>query len=57
MSTHNLCFMQKYEKYQNFLSQIFNYFAGKIFSIFELACFRYVVFNLSLSADDKLIFF
>ena len=22
MSTHNLCFEQKYEKYQNFLSEI-----------------------------------
>ena len=41
-STHNLCFVQKYEKYLNLLSQIFNYFAGKIFSIFEKACFRNV---------------
>ena len=33
-STHNLCFEQKYEKYQKFLSEIF-FFGGKIFSIFE----------------------
>ena len=25
-STHNLCFEQKYEKYQNFLSEIFPFF-------------------------------
>ena len=35
MSTHNLCFEQKYEKYQNFLSENFHFFGGKIFSIFE----------------------
>ena len=38
MSTHNLCFEQKYEKYQNFYLKIF-IFGGRIFSIFELACF------------------
>ena len=32
-STHNLCFKQKYEKYQKFLSEKF--FGGKIFSVFE----------------------
>ena len=32
---HNLCFEQKYEKYQNFLSENFHFFGGKIFSIFE----------------------
>ena len=32
--THNLCFEQKYEKYQNFYLKIF-IFSGKIFSIFE----------------------
>ena len=42
MSTHNLCFEQKYEKYENFLSENFPFFGGKIFSIFELACFRNV---------------
>ena len=26
MSTHNLCFEQKYEKYQNFLSEFFLFF-------------------------------
>ena len=35
----NLCVEQKYEKYQNFLSENFQ-FGGKIFSIFEYACFR-----------------
>ena len=25
MSTHNLCFEQKYEKYQNFLSENFQF--------------------------------
>ena len=32
---HNLCFEQKYEKYQNFYLKIFIFFGGKIFSIFE----------------------
>ena len=39
MSTHNLCFEQKYKKYQNFLSENFISVGGKIFSIFEYACF------------------
>ena len=39
MSTHNLCFEQKYEKYQIFYPKIFIFFGGKIFSIFEEACF------------------
>ena len=34
-STHNQCFEQKYEKYQNFLSENFHFHGGKIFSIFE----------------------
>ena len=34
-STHNLCFEQKYEKYQNFLSENFHSLGSKIFSIFE----------------------
>ena len=33
-STHNLCFQQKYEKYQNFYLKIF-IFGDKIFNIFE----------------------
>ena len=40
-STHNLCFEQKYEKYQNFYLKIFS-FGGEIFIIFEKACFRNV---------------
>ena len=34
MSTLNLCFEQKYEKYQNLLSENF-IFGGKIFNIYE----------------------
>ena len=29
MSTHNLCFEQKYEKYQNFLSENFQFLVVK----------------------------
>ena len=35
MSTHNLRFVKKYEKYQNFLSENFQFFGGEIFNIFE----------------------
>ena len=35
MSTHNLCFEQKYEKYQSFLSDFFSVLGGEIFNIFE----------------------
>ena len=35
MSTHNLCFKQDYEEYQNFLSENFLFFGGKIFRVFE----------------------
>ena len=30
MSTHNLCFEQKYEKYQNFLSENFQFLEVKV---------------------------
>ena len=33
--THNLCFEQKCEKYQKFLSEKLPFFGGKIFSVFE----------------------
>ena len=33
MSTHNLCFEQKYEKYQNFLSEKFHFLVVK-FSVY-----------------------
>ena len=33
MSTHNLCFEQKYENYQSFLSEIFQFLEVK-FSIY-----------------------
>ena len=39
-SAHNLCFAQKYEKYQRFLFEIFKFLEVKIFFIFEKACFR-----------------
>ena len=32
---HKLCFEQKYEKYQIFLSKKLPFFGGKIFNIFE----------------------
>ena len=36
MSTHNPCFEQKYEKYQNFYLKIFIFFfGGKILNILE----------------------
>ena len=34
-STHNLCFEQKYEKYQYLLSEKLPFYGGKIFSVFE----------------------
>ena len=34
-SIHNLCFEQKYEKYQNFFIWKFSFFGDEIFSIFE----------------------
>ena len=34
-SPHNLCFEQKYEKYQSFLSENFQFFGGEILYIFE----------------------
>ena len=34
-SSHKLCFEQKYEKYQKFISKTFHVFGSKIFSIFE----------------------
>ena len=36
---HNLCFEQKYEKYQSSLSEMFHFFGRKISSIFEKASF------------------
>ena len=37
MSTHNLCFEQKYEKYQTFLSENFQFLEVK-FSIYLNRC-------------------
>ena len=57
MSTHNLCFEQKYEKYQKFYLKIFIFFGGKIFSIFKQACFRNGCLNgsRSLTIPDAVI--
>ena len=33
-NTHNLCFEQKYEKYQHFLSENFNFFFGGKFLVY-----------------------
>ena len=38
-STHNLCFVQNYEKYQKFLSENFHFFGGKIFNIVDRRVF------------------
>ena len=48
MSTHNLIFEQKYEKYQNFLSE-FSFFGCKVFSIFEYLLMYFVrpIFSVS----------
>ena len=35
VSTHNLCFEQKYERYQSFFISKFSVFGGEIFFIFE----------------------
>ena len=43
MSTHNLCFEQNYEKYQNFLSENFQILEMIFFYIFERACFHNVI--------------
>ena len=45
-STHNLCFEQKYEKYQNFLSENFHFLVVKfsvylnmrVFVMHDLSC-------------------
>ena len=34
MSTHNLCFEQKYGKISEYLSENFHFFGGKIYSIY-----------------------
>ena len=34
MCTHNLCFVQKYEEYQNFLSENFHFFLVVKFSVY-----------------------
>ena len=52
MSTHNLCFEQKYEKYQNFLFENFQFLVVK-FSIFLNRC----VFVMSSKDDDDYLVF
>ena len=47
MSTHNLCFEQKYEKYQNFFIRKFSFFFYcKIFNIFEQQVFVMNVYKI-----------
>ena len=36
-NTHNLCFEQKYEKYQNFLSENFHFFGGENKHVFIMS--------------------
>ena len=43
MSTHNLCFEQKYEKYQNFLSENFHFLVIK-FSVHLYRCVFVMIF-------------
>ena len=43
MSTHNLCFEQKFEKYQNFLSENFQFWEMKFSIYFNRHVF--VMFN------------
>ena len=41
MSTHNLCFEQKYEEYRNFLSENFHFLEVKIYLnryVFVMSC-------------------
>ena len=52
-STHNLCFEQKYEKYQSFLSEIFIFFGGKISIIFEIACFVMSKLNFNTNCNTN----
>ena len=50
MSTHNLCFEQKYEKYQNFLSENFHFLVVK----FSLYLNRHVfVINIWIASSEK----
>ena len=50
MSTHNLCFEQKYEKYQNFLSEKFHFLVVK-FSVYLNR--RVFVMSLYFFAENK----
>ena len=47
-STNNLCFEQKYEKYQNFYLKLSVFGGDFFFNIFEKACFRNVLIPKSL---------
>ena len=49
MSTHNLCFEQKYEKYQNFLSENFHFLVVK----FSVYLNRHVFIMQSLSQTKQ----
>ena len=51
MSTHNLCFEQKYEKYQSFLSETFQFLEVK-FSLY----FNRRVFVMHLFSSMKTLY-
>ena len=51
MSTHNLCFKQIYEKYQNFLPENFQFLEVK-FSIYLNRCV-FVMYNLYVKLETE----
>ena len=50
MSTHNLCFEQKYEKYQRFLSENFQFLEVK----FSIYLNRHVFVMLGIVIQDSI---
>ena len=58
MSTHNLCFEQKYEKYQKFVSENFHFLVGK-FSVYLnrhvfIMIFMQLLLNIFVRAANSL---
>ena len=55
-STHNLCFEQKYEKYQSFLSENFQFFGGEISKNLNrrVFCNNFNLFISSISGRELL---
>ena len=54
MSTHNLCFEQKYEKYQNFLSENFHFLVVKC-SVYLYRCV-FIVRNIFSLFQSPMMF-